>query len=177
MNQKKLELWASQSAVSKKTGIPVRTIENWIRGSVVAVNERSQVDLVEVMLRDGERKDKEIERLTNATSEEGGNPQHQLMRAQTRKLLIECDLKQLELDKAKGQVIDFEEALADFQTALLTTRAKFLALPARVSMQLAGMSEPKKINQLLTDVIDECLTALSVEFLGAGDEQENGDSG
>lgn len=160
------KVWAGKTEASRATGTPVRTIQNWIDRSIIVPNDKGEVDCLAVLRQDRDRYKEAADRQVEKES----NPQQELLKAQTRKITAEAELKELELARAKGQVIDFEEALADFQTALLTTRAKFLALPARVSMQLAGISEPKKINQLLTDTIDECLAALSVEFLNSEDD-------
>jgi len=159
-------IWESQRSAARITGVPVRTIENWIEAKRITANGINYVNLIEVFQVELERKRSELGRLKDKpeNSEDGENPSHRLLKAQCRKTEAEAGLKEFELQKMRGEVIDFSQALEQFQTALLTTRARFLALPSRMAMPLAGIGEPKTIAALLTQAIDECLQELSVEF-------------
>jgi hypothetical protein len=165
MVQKQVTLWETQAEAVRVTGVSRRTIKEWIDQKNIEQNPDGLVDLVIIFQRDIARKQKLIDRLKLQKEEqETENPNQRLLLAKCRTEEAVAGLKELELQKLRGEVINFSEALEQFQTALLTTRARFLALPSRMALQLAGISEPKTIAAILTQAIDECLQELAVEF-------------
>jgi hypothetical protein len=161
----KVTLWQTQAEAVRVTGVSRRTIKEWIDQKNIEQNDNGLVDLVVIFQRDIARKQKLIDRLKSQKEEqETENPNQRLLLAKCRTEEAQAGLKELELQKLRGEVINFTEALEQFQTALLTTRARFLALPSRMALQLAGTSEPKEVAAILTQAIDECLQELAVEF-------------
>lgn len=170
MDTKKGELWESQAEAVRQTGIPRRTLKEWIDQGVITQSKSGYVNLVEIFKRDVDRKKKEIDRLRNKTSAD--NPQNRLTVAQCRKLEAEASLRELELEKARGELIDFSEALRDFQTAFLSARSKLLGIPTKLSLQLSTLTDPKAIDALLTAAIDESLESLAADFANSEETDE-----
>jgi hypothetical protein len=140
--------------------VPVRTIQNWLDRGLISTNEAGEVDAIEVLKRDRDRQREAADR----QAEKQSNPQQELMRAQAEKLKVETAIKKIQLQKLEGEIISLSEVLFDFDNALAICRSRLLALPARLALELSGMNDPKPINQLLTDCIDEALWAITEEF-------------
>jgi hypothetical protein len=174
MNEKKGELWESQAETVRLTGIPRRTLKEWIDQRQIAQSKSGYVNVIEVFRKDVDRKKREIDRLKERT-DRGENPQQRLTLAQCRKVEAEASLKELELEQAKGELIDFKEAQGDLETAFLSARSKLLGIPSRLSLQLSGLSDPKAIAALLTEVIDESLEALATDFANSDQPDSNND--
>ena len=172
MNEKKGELWESQAETVRLTGIPRRTLKEWIDQKQIAQSKSGYVNVIEVFRKDVDRKKREIDRLKERR-EGSENPQQRLTLAQCRKIEAEASLKELELEKAKGELIDFREAQGDLETAFLSARAKLLGIPTRLSLQLSGLSDPKAIAALLTSTIDEALESLSTDFANTDNPDGN----
>ncbi|MBD2653134.1 hypothetical protein H6G45_06455 [Synechocystis sp. FACHB-383] len=167
MNQnyeKKGELWESQAEAVRLTGLPRRTLKEWIDKGKISQSKSGYVNVIEVFQKNDERKQREIDRLKGNTEE---NPQKRLTLAQCRKIEAEAKLREFELRRLEGELLPLAEAIADFETALIAAKSKLLALPTRLSLQLSGLDNPREISQVLEDVICEALAALSAEFAEA----------
>jgi phage terminase Nu1 subunit (DNA packaging protein) len=106
----------------------------------------------------------------------------QLEREERLKLVrAEAGLKELELARERGEfaaVADFEKMVTEM---VVTTKARILALPARISAQLVG-EDPVAIRNCLEKELTESLSALNAKGFkrarGAdGKENQNGSSG
>jgi hypothetical protein len=164
----KREVWAGQTEASRITGTPARTIRNWIDRGIIATNEKGEVCCLQVLRQDRDRQVEESDR----QREKKGNPQQQLILAQTEKIKVETQIKRLELRKAEGGLISFDEVAQDFETALVTSRSKLLAIPTRMALDLAGTDNPKEIARKLTEVIDESLQSLADGWTNAQEKAD-----
>ena len=156
------ESWGSVFEVSRVTGVPVRTIENWKAKGTIAVNEFNEVGAIAVLKQDLTRKEEELDRLKIKSPAK--DLSERLTIAQCRKLEAEAAVKELELERAKGQLIEIKDVESTLSHVLTTVRSRIVAIPARVAAQVSGMSEPKAIAALLTNVFDEALNELAKLF-------------
>lgn len=99
--------------------------------------------------------------------------------ARRRKLAAEAALSELELAKAKGEVIALEDIQSVWLEIVSNCRSLLLAMPSKVAPVVAAESELRPIRDLLTDEIEECLAELSRfecgDIDGSDDESENPD--
>jgi hypothetical protein len=160
------KLWRTQAQTARITGVPSRTIESWVKNRTIETNA-TKVDVIEVFQREVDRKKAEIEQVRKKidTSE---NPQVRLTLAQCEKLETETELKKLELGKIKGELMAIADVERDLTSVLFTTRSKFLSLPS-LAPQLAEISDPRAIADLLKRFADQTLEELRFEYLAIGE--------
>lgn len=170
---KTIRIWRSQAQVSRITGVPVRTIANWVQSQAITVNG-TEVDIVEVFRKEVDRKKEEIERL-NKSIDSSENPQVRLTIAQCEKLETETKLKKLELAKVEGTLIEIDLVEADLLNVVTTTKSKFLGLPS-LAPKLATIDDPRAIAELLKTYADQVLAELQFEFLATDEINGDGDS-
>ena len=84
-----------------------------------------------------------------------------LAAAQIRKENALAELRELELGRKKGELIERVKVEADAFRIGRTVRDALLALPDRLSGVLAAESSQQKIHALLTKEFRQCLEALS----------------
>jgi hypothetical protein len=162
--EKRPSLWACKAAVARKSGIPIRTLENWAYSGAIARNEFGEVDLIEVLFLHREKLDEEIRKL-----EEGQSPEVQLIQARTRKCLADCELLEYQLEEERAKLISVDEARDDFRKALRMVTEAFHSLPDELEAAIAIESNPKAIQAMLTSAIDTRLQKLSEDFQSAGE--------
>lgn len=171
MNEDKIRCWQSQAEAVRLTGVSRRTIKEWIDNKSIEQNKAGYVDIVEIFQRDVARKKKEIDRLKDKP-DNPENPNHRLLLAKCRTEEAQAGLKELELQKLRGEVIDFEQAESEFNTAVLTTRSRILAVPSRLALPLSPALDPKQVAAKISDALHEALEELSVGFIDAGRQQQ-----
>jgi len=93
-----------------------------------------------------------------------------LVDAQRRKEIALADLRELELEEKRGQLVSVIEAQNAWSTLILLIRNKFTAMPNAISEQLASITESREVRQFLTGEIDRVLTQLAEEFQTAAIE-------
>lgn len=164
-----IRVWRSQAQVSRVTGVPVRTIANWVQSQAIAVSG-TEVDVIEVFQKEVERKKEEIEQIKRKV-DSSENPQVRLTLAQCEKLETETELKKLELGKAKGELMPIADVERDLTAVLFTTRSKFLSLPS-LAPQLAEIDDPRAIADLLKRFADQTLEELRFEYLAIEEKGE-----
>lgn len=157
-----IRIWRSQAQVSRITGVPVRTIANWVQSQAITVNG-TEVDIIEVFRKDVDRKKEEIERIEKSI-DSSENPNVRLTLAQCEKLEVETKLKKIELAKVEGTLIEISEVEADLLDVSQRVKGKFLSLPS-LAPKLAGIDDPRAIAELLKTYADQTLAELQFEFL------------
>lgn len=152
-----MEQFLSAAEVAKWVGVHYRTIENW-----AASEHLERKDGKYGLLSAFKYK---IERLERELNELKHNP---LAELKQQKLAAEVDkeqaiarIKNLEADFKAGKLVDAEEVLLTWQNYIASCRAKFLAMPTKLALELSGMDEVGAIAQRLTEAIDEGLRDLS----------------
>lgn len=88
------------------------------------------------------------------TKKEMDSARIRLANAQARKV-------EIEIERMEGEQIALEDMKLLWANVLARFRAKILALPARLAMQLADMNDPKKIERLLKNHCAEALNELA----------------
>ena len=76
----------------------------------------------------------------------------------------QADLKQLELARARGRVVDAAGAAAAARRCARETRDRLLDVPARVALPRASERNPAAVQQVLEKEIRGALTALVERF-------------
>lgn len=87
-----------------------------------------------------------------------------LIAAKTRDTTAAAKLKEMKLSILKKEYVKLEDVNKRWAEQAARIKAKLLALPARLTPQLAGMSDKAEINQLLTLMMNETLTEIANDF-------------
>jgi hypothetical protein len=160
------EIYLSGKELGSLIDKPVRTIENWAAGNHIQQNSQGKYGLISAFKYQlavmGEKLERNEQRLQEA---EADKDEAKRMAAQ-RKLIAEADkeeaiaaIKQLELKKLQGELVNAEEVNAVLSDYVSKARAKFINIPAKMALELSGL-EPQGIQARLTTVIDEALVEL-----------------
>lgn len=88
-------------------------------------------------------------------------------RASTERILVDAELKRLDLEMRRGSVVDREEVTRELHAMARTIRNGLSALPKRLASVLASMSDPADCHDALQTEIDAAL-ANFVRILEAG---------
>lgn len=151
-----MEQYFSAAEVAKIVGVHYRTIENWAAQDHLQ-RENSKYGLLSAL-------QYRIEQLKEEIEEFKDNPKAALS---LQKLKHEVDereaiarIKRLEADKLEGLLIEREEVLSEWKNAIANVKAKMLAIPAKLALELSGLEKPEDIQLRLNQVIDEALIEL-----------------
>lgn len=146
----------SAAEVAKIVGVHYRTIENWAAqdflerssgkyGLISALKYRICQLQDEVQgLKDNPKAELQIQKLKEEVAER---------RAIAR-------IKNMEADLLEGKLVDTEESLVAWSNAVANARAKFLAIPSKLALEVLGMDKPEDIEARIREVIYEGLTEL-----------------
>lgn len=147
------EQYLSAAEVAKAVGVHYRTVENWASQEHLA-RENGKYGLISALQHRIGQLQEEVNGLRD-------NPKQEL---QLQKLAAEVEerqaiarIKNMEADKLQGKLVDAEEVLNEFKNAIANVKAKLLAIPAKLALELSGISSPNKIMARLRQVIDEAL--------------------
>lgn len=147
------EQYLSAAEVAKAVNVHYRTIENWAAqehldrkngkyGLISALQFRiGKLEMEVNGLKDNPKQELELQKLTAEVEE--------------RKAIAR--IKNMEADLMAGKLVDAEEAVNAWKNAIANVKAKLLAVPAKLALELSGISSPKKIMARLRQVIDEAL--------------------
>ena len=147
------EQYLSAAEVAKHVGLHYRTVENWAAqgflerkdgkyGLTSALKHRiGQLQIEVEGLKDNPKQELQLQKLAAEVEE--------------RKAIAR--IKNMEADLMAGKLIDVEEAKNAWKNAIANVKAKLLAIPAKLALELSGISNPKKIMARLRQVIDEAL--------------------
>jgi hypothetical protein len=81
--------------------------------------------------------------------------------ARRRRAVAEASLAELELAKARDEFVATRDVQIAWAGIISNVRAHFLALPSRLTHQLAGVTDLAKVHEMLTNAIYDALTELS----------------
>jgi len=104
-----------------------------------------------------------IERLNkknNVDSDESGNP---LVGARLKKLLLEADKLQLDIDIVKRNYIPVIEVSTAVATEYTRVRSKLLTLESKLPHVLAPLIDPLEIKRIIQQEVGEILAELSYD--------------
>ena len=147
------EQYLSAAEVAKHLGVHYRTVENWAAQEFLERKD-GKYGLISALKHRIEQLESEVAKLKD-------NPRQEL---QLQKLAAEVEerkaiarIKNMEADLMAGKLVDAEEAMNAWKNAIANVKAKLLSLPAKLALELSGISSPKKIMARLRQVIDEAL--------------------
>ena len=96
--------------------------------------------------------------------------------AKLRKLLAETELAELELAKAKEEVVELPVVETALASAFAEVQARLRNLPGRVLSALIGETNEQRFKEVLLAEIDESLEKLStLDLTGLSDEDDDED--
>lgn len=96
--------------------------------------------------------------------------------ARTRKLSAEAELAEIELAKAKGDLVPAALVITAWEEVLRAMKAKLLAIPSKAAPVLAAEDNPGEVQKLLDIEIEEALNELS-NYQPTVDATSTGSSG
>lgn len=147
------EQYLSAAVVAKIVGVHYRTVENWASQEYLERKNGKYGLISALRYRIGQLQD-EVQGLKD-------NPKAELQLQKLREEVAErkaiARIKNMEADLLEGKLVDAEEAMAAWKNAIANVKAKLLAIPAKLALELSGISSPKKIMARLRQVIDSAL--------------------
>lgn len=148
--------------LADRYGVDLRTVQRWAKTGLIERLERDSYVLASADLYFIDKLRGDISKMS-ATSldQDANNLPAKKLQAEIRKLEAEAAIKELDLEERKGGLVAYGEAKNTFGNVLMQAKSKFLSIPARLSLELSGMSDPRLIAALLQSVIDEALNDLS----------------
>lgn len=160
------EIYLSGKELGQVLDKPVRTIENWAAAGHIKQDEKGKYGLISAFKYQLAVMGQKLERTESKLAEAEADKDEAKRMAAQRKLIAEADkeeaiaaIKQLELKKLQGELVNAEEVNAVLSDYVSKARAKFINIPAKMALELSGL-EPQGIQARLTTVIDEALIEL-----------------
>ncbi|MEM7756580.1 MAG: hypothetical protein AAF298_00410 [Cyanobacteria bacterium P01_A01_bin.40] len=161
------EIYLSAREVAEHINSKVRTIQNWAAAGNLHQNSQGKYGLISAFKFKVGAIAQDLEKTKVLLDEARADYEGEYRSARNRKAIAEADrhevlaeIKKLELEKLRGVLIDAEKVEETWSNLITTCGTKFAQLPAKLALQLSGMEIPEEIQQLLTDVIYECLSEL-----------------
>ena len=161
------ETYLSAAEVAEHLDISYRTVENWAAAKKINQDERGKYGLISAFNFQIQQLKQENERYSESLDECRLALDKPEQSAKTRKLKAEADkeealaaIKQLELEKLEGKLVDAEEVEEAWANLIANCCAKFNGLPTKLALELSGM-KPEDIQGRLSQAIDEALLELA----------------
>lgn len=152
-----MESYLSAAEVAKMVGVHYRTVENWAAQDYLDRNEgkyglissfKYRISTLEEevkSLKDNPKAELQLQKLTEEVSER---------RAIAR-------IKNLEADLLEGKLIEAEQVAKIWGDQISKAKAKFIALPSKLALELSGIDKPEIIEEKLAIAINEALSELA----------------
>lgn len=168
------EIYLSARSLKEKIGTPVRTIENWAAAGKLAQNEQGKYGLISAYKYQLEKVNLDLGRTKLLLEEKkqelikrDEDLNQAAIQAKLRKAIAEADkeealarIKRLEADKLEEKVVDAKEAQAVWRGFINHAKAKLIALPAKLALELTGLTKPEDMQARLDIAVDEVLIEL-----------------
>ena len=162
------EIYLSARRLGEIIDTPVRTIENWAAGRKIVQDAKGKYGLISAFRYQLSSLQVQNEQLSVVNEDLRvlvEEPENSLA---NRKLIAEVNkeeaiakIKQLELERLEGKLVDSEEVEEAWKNLVANCCAKFSGLPTKLALELSGM-KPEEIQARLSEAIDEALVELSV---------------
>lgn len=160
------EIYLSGRELGECIDKPVRTIENWAAAGKIEQDEKGKYGLISAFKYQLATIAEKLERTESKLAESEADKDEVKKMAAQRKLIAEADkeeaiaaIKQLELLKLRGELVDTESVDLVLSDRVSKARAKFINIPAKMALELSGL-QPSAIQARLTTVIYEALIEL-----------------
>ena len=89
------------------------------------------------------------------------NLREQKLAADTRKVELDCEMKEIRIKKMSGELVAIAEVHKAMRQMAVTTKARFEALPSKLAAILAKIDDPGEVELRLAEEIREALTDIS----------------
>lgn len=162
-----MEYWVTAKKLGEILDTSYRNIENWAANNRILQNSEGKYGLISAYkykLEDAQlqlvKAKEKIANLEAVEDEEIGLIKVRKLKAETDKEEALARIKNLEADEKAGKLVDAEEVLVAWQNLIASCKAKLLAMPTKLALELSGLDSPEAIKVRLTSVIDEALKEL-----------------
>lgn len=143
--------------IGQHCGIPERTIRDWQSKGIVPKCTDYAVAVQAIVT----HYKRQIEEIAESSGDEDALTAEKirLTRAQANKVELELAVRQ-------GELVEAHATVMAWSRYILSCRSRLLGLPSKVAYELAGISNPVLIQQILQAVVDEAIAELgSGEFI------------
>ena len=81
--------------------------------------------------------------------------------AYRRKMLAEAELKEMEVEQKKGELIEKQEVIESWQKILNILKTRLLALPTQIAQEVAGLRRVNEIKKRIEKNVMDALNEIS----------------
>ena len=162
------EIYLSGAELGSIIDAPVRTIENWAAANKITQDDKGKYGLISAFRHQKESLTIKLEKsrlmLQEANDRANAYTQHLKIRklfAETEKEEAIAKIKNLEAEQKAGILVLAEEVLNEWANFIQSCKAKLIAVPSKLALELSGMDDPEAIQERLQEEIDTALTELS----------------
>ena len=156
--------------IAKLLMLTDRRVQQLAKEGIIPKGERGRYELAPVV-------QAYIRYLQDRVAGDPGEGTHDWGAARAKHMSAKADLAELELMKARSEVIDATEVKRAWQILLGEVRAGLIgATPARISQALRGVSDDKAVKRIVKDELAAAMKAISEKDIEAAlDEAEPAD--
>lgn len=161
------EYWVSAKKLGQILNTSYRNIENWAANNRIKQNREGKYGLISAFKYSLSESSAELDRVKKQLDSIKATENEKVELVKLRKLVAEANkeeaiarIKTLEADEREGQLVNAEEVLLSWENLIIDCKAKLLALPVKLALELSGLDNPEEIQIKLTEVIDEALREL-----------------
>ena len=161
------EIYLSARELAEHINGKVRTIENWAAAGNIQQNDKGKYGLISAFRYKLLTVEEKLEKAQSDNAELAARLNENSQDARQRKAIAEADkevamakIKELELEKLQGKLIDAEQVEVIWTNLIANCRSKFSSLPTKLALQLSGIEVPEEIQEILAENINECLAEL-----------------
>lgn len=165
MPRKPVSKAVSASELAQILGVSLSTITAWVRRGCPflergAVGKQWQFDSADVVkwLRE-----QDVERAL------GKNASVTMEEARTRDKLATAQLKEIELARQRGQVVNVDDVKEIVCEDYAVVRSRILAIPGRLAQTCAIEADAEAVQRLIMAEVRDALSELSYEGISRGD--------
>ncbi|MFM2315043.1 MAG: hypothetical protein RLZZ04_4319 [Cyanobacteriota bacterium] len=154
--------------ISKILGVSDRTISRWSNQGEVTKVDRGNYCLISVFSRYRRLLLEQIASLQERIAIADNNSlkkslQQEKLESSLKIIISNAQIKEYELKIKEGNLVDRAEAERVYREACQEFRAIALKLPKELAPQIAQISDPSEINDLLEKRVNELLACISVQ--------------
>ena len=152
----------NKQGLAKELGMSTNTIAAWLRRGCPVTKQGDGSYLFDLSQVQAWR-----EKTRRVTASVDGT----LAAAQLRKETALADLREMEVRRKRGELVEKVKVEAEAFRCGRTVRDALMAVPDRLAAVLASETDQKKVHLMLTKEIRQALEALSAEPEGSSDEE------
>lgn len=152
-----MQQYMTQSDYAREVGVSRQYINQLVReGKLKLVNRKVDVDQANKFFERGQ-----VVQDAEAGQQDEANGAIVYMEERARKMKAERELKELELKKARGELIETELAIREGCSLVTSARNRLLAVPNGITHEVAATSDHAECFAIMSKAIREALDDLS----------------